>query len=258
MRCNQKFAGIQDAFIAMFPPPPVQGLGTIGGFKLQIEDRAGLGYEALDEATKAIRRQGLPDAGARRAVLELSRSTSPQLYADVDRDKAQAAGRAAHGRVRDDADLSGLALRQRLQPLRPHLLRCARRRTRSSAPEPDDIGQLKVRQRRGEMVPLGALVERQDSRGPERVMRYNGFLAADINGAPAPGYLVRPGRGRDRSASRNETLPNGIGFEWTDLTYQQILAGNTAMLVFPLCVLLVFLVLAAQYESLFAAAGRSS
>ena len=102
----------------------------------------------------------------------------------------------------------------------------------------------------GEMVPLGAMVDVKETTGPDSAMRYNGFRAADLNGGPAPGYST----GQAQAAITkilNETLPKGMSYEWTDLTYQQILAGNTALLVFPICVLLVFLVLAAQYESLF-------
>ena len=102
----------------------------------------------------------------------------------------------------------------------------------------------------GEMVPLGAVVNVSETTGPDTAMRYNGFRAADLNGGPAPGYST----GQAQAAMTkilDETLPKGMRYEWTDLTYQQILSGNTALLVFPLCVLLVFLVLAAQYESLF-------
>jgi multidrug efflux pump subunit AcrB len=115
---------------------------------------------------------------------------------------------------------------------------------------PEDIAQLKVRNGNGEMVPLGAVVNVSETTGPDTAMRYNGFRAADLNGGAAPGYST----GQAQAAITrilNETLPQGMRFEWTDLTYQQILSGNTALLVFPLCVLLVFLVLAAQYESLF-------
>ena len=111
------------------------------------------------------------------------------------------------------------------------------------------MGALKVRSSTGEMVPLSALLKVQPTFGPERAMRYNGFLTADINGGPAPGYSS--GQAQDavkRIAA--ETLPPGIAYEWTDLTYQEILAGNSATLIFPLAILLVFLVLAAQYESL--------
>jgi multidrug efflux pump len=125
-------------------------------------------------------------------------------------------------------------------------------RVQADAPyraRPDDVGQLKVRSASGEMVPLSALMKVKPSFGPERAMRYNGYLAADINGGPAPGFSS--GQAQDavkRIAA--ETLPKGISFEWTELTYQEILAGNSAVWVFPLAILLVFLVLAAQYESL--------
>ncbi len=114
----------------------------------------------------------------------------------------------------------------------------------------DDILQLKMRNAAGKMVPLGAVVDVSETTGPDSAMRYNGFRSADLNGAPAPGYSTGQAQAAI-SKILDETLPKGMQFEWTDLTYQQILAGNTALLVFPICVLLVFLVLAAQYESLF-------
>jgi multidrug efflux pump len=115
---------------------------------------------------------------------------------------------------------------------------------------PDDILRLKVRNQAGEMVPLGSIVSVSETTGPDTEMRYNGFRAADLNGGPAPGFSS--GQAQNAMAKiLDETLPKGMRYEWTDLTYQQILSGNTALLVFPLCVLLVFLVLAALYESLF-------
>jgi multidrug efflux pump len=114
----------------------------------------------------------------------------------------------------------------------------------------DDILRLQVRNASGQMVPLGAVVNIEQTTGPDSSVRYNGFRSADLNGAPAPGYSS----GQAQAAITkilDETLPKGMQYEWTDLTYQEILAGNTAILVFPICVLLVFLVLAAQYESLF-------
>jgi multidrug efflux pump len=115
---------------------------------------------------------------------------------------------------------------------------------------PEDIMRLKTRNTAGEMVPFGSIMRVSETTGPDSAMRYNGFRAADLNGAAAPGYST----GQAQAAITKlltDNLPKGMTFEWTDLTYQQILAGNTALLVFPLCVLLVFLVLAAQYESLF-------
>jgi multidrug efflux pump len=112
----------------------------------------------------------------------------------------------------------------------------------------EDIGQLKTRNAKGELVPLGSLLHVEQSFGPDRAIRYNAFPSADLNGAAAPGFSSGQAQAAIERIAK-ETLPRGITFEWTDLTYQEILAGNTAVLVFPLCVVLVFLVLAAQYES---------
>ncbi|MBV8834938.1 MAG: multidrug efflux RND transporter permease subunit, partial [Alphaproteobacteria bacterium] len=244
---NQKLGTIKEAFIAMFPPPPVLGLGTIGGFKLQIEDRAGAGYVALDEATKAFLAKA-------RAAPELAGLFSgfqvnvPQLYADIDRVKARQLGVA----VTDVFDtlqiyLGSLYVNDFNKFGRTYSVRVqadAKYRARA-----DDVGQLKVRSSRGEMIPLSALLKVKQAAGPERAMRYNGFLAADVNGGPAPGYSS--GQAQDAIARiAAQTLPNGFDYEWTDLTYQEILAGNSATVLFPLAILLVFLVLAALYESL--------
>jgi multidrug efflux pump len=125
-------------------------------------------------------------------------------------------------------------------------------RVQADAPfraRPDNVGQLKVRSSSGAMIPLAALLDLRSTAGPERAMRYNGFLSADVNGSPAPGFSSGEAQAAvERIAA--ETLPTGFSFEWTDLTYQEILAGNSAVLVFPLAVLLAFLALAALYESL--------
>jgi multidrug efflux pump len=244
---NQKFAAIQEAFTAMFPPPPVAGLGTIGGFKLQIEDRAGRGYEALDAATKAFL-AGAAKAPELAGVFSGYQVNVPQLYADIDRVKARQLGVA----VTDVFDtmqiyLGSLYVNDFNRFGRTYSVRVqADAKFRARA---DDVGQLKVRANGGEMIPLAALLRVKASAGPERAMRYNGFLTADINGGAAPGWSS----GQAQAAAARiaaETLPNGFDFEWTDLTYQEILAGNSALLVFPLAILLVFLVLAALYESL--------
>jgi multidrug efflux pump subunit AcrB len=112
----------------------------------------------------------------------------------------------------------------------------------------DNVAQLKVRNAMGEMVPLGSVMTVRESYGPDRVLRYNGYPAADVSGGPAPGVSSGQALAAIERIAR-DVLPNGIDYEWTELTYQQKLAGNTALFVFPLCVLLAFLVLAAQYES---------
>jgi multidrug efflux pump len=231
----------------MFPPPPVQGLGTIGGFKLQIEDRTGQGYRALDEATKAF--LGKAYQTPELAGLFTSYQVNvPQLYADVDRVKARQLGVAVTDIFETmQVYLGSLYVNDFNKFGRVYSVRVqADAEFRARA---DDIGQLKVRSATGEMVPLSALLKVQSSAGPERAMRYNGFLSADINGGPAPGYSS----GQAQAAVARiaaETLPKGFEFEWTELTYQEILAGNSAIWIFPLAVLLVFLVLAALYESL--------
>jgi len=244
---NGKFAAIQEAFIVMFPPPPVAGLGTIGGFKLQIEDRAGVGYEALNDATKAF----IAKASAAPELAGLFSShqvTVPQLYADIDRTKARQLSVPVTS-VFDTMQiyLGSLYVNDFNKFGRTYSVRVqADAKFRARA---DDVGLLKVRSDTGEMVPLSALLKIRESAGPERAMRYNGFLTADLNGGAAPGYSTGQAQAVVQRIAA-ETFPKGIAFEWTDLTYQEIIAGNSSLVVFPVALLLVFLVLAAQYESL--------
>ncbi|MGQ9370363.1 efflux RND transporter permease subunit [Azospirillum sp. ST 5-10] len=244
---QQKYAAMKEAFVAVFPPPPVMGLGTLGGFKLQIEDRGALGYEALNEAVKAFvtRAAQTPELGPTFSSYQID---VPQLDVELDRVKAKQLG-VPVGEVFDtmqiylgslyvnDFNAFGRVYQVRVQADAPF---------RADA---DDIGQLKTRNDQGVMVPLSSLVTVAPSYGPEMVVRYNGYTAADINGGPAPGFSS----GQAEAAAERiaaDVLPRGMKFEWTDLTYQQILAGNAAYWIFPISVLLVFLVLAAQYESL--------
>jgi multidrug efflux pump len=244
---NQKYAGIKDSFIAVFPPPPVLGLGTLGGFKLQLEDRGALGYTALADATQAFikRASQTPELGPTFSSYQIN---VPQLNVDLDRVKAKQLGVSVTDVFNtmqvylgslyvNDFNRFGRVYQVRVQADAPF---------RSSS---DDIGLLKTRNASGDMVPLSSLVKVTPTFGPEMVVRYNGYTAADINGGPAPGYSSGQAQAAvDRIAA--ETLPRGIKYEWTDLTYQQELAGNAAMWIFPISVLLVFLVLAALYESL--------
>ncbi|NMG75220.1 efflux RND transporter permease subunit [Aromatoleum diolicum] len=247
MELNKKFAGIEDAFIVMFPPPPVQGLGTTGGFKLQLEDRASLGYEALDAATKAFLAKA-SKAPELAGLFSSYQVNVPQLYADIDRTRARQLGIP----VTEVFDTMQIYLGSLYVNDFNRFGRTYSVRVQADAPfraRAEDVGLLKVRSQTGEMVPLSALMNIESSFGPERAMRYNGFLSADISGAPAPGFSSGQAREAvERIAA--ETLPQGISLEWTELTYQEILAGNSAVWVFPLAILLVFLVLAAQYESL--------
>ena len=244
---NKKYAGIQDAFIAMLPPPPVNGLGTTGGFKLQIEDRAGLGYTALDEAKKAF----MAKAAQAPEIMGLFSSYQvnvPQLYADIDRTRARQLDVPITSIFETmQVYLGSLYVNDFNKFGRTYSVRVqadAKFRARS-----DDIGQLKVRSNSGEMIPLSVLLKVKTSAGPESAMRYNGFLAADINGNTTQGYSTGQSQAAVARIAK-ETLPKGIDYEWTDLTYQEIIAGNTSLYVFPIVILLVFLVLAAQYESM--------
>jgi len=244
---NAKFASIKDAFIAVFPPPPVMGLGTMGGFKLQIEDRAALGYAELDKATQAFlaKARQAPELGPTFSNYQIN---VPQLDVDLDRVKAKQLGVP----VTDVFDTLQIYLGSMYVNDFNRFGRVFQVRAQADAPfraHPDDILQLKTRSDSGQMVPLSALVDVKQTFGPEMVVRYNGYTAADINGGPAPGYSSDQAQdAAERIAA--ETLPRGVKFEWTDLTYQQILAGNAGIWVFPISVLLVFLVLAALYESL--------
>ncbi len=244
---NQAYGEIQDAFVVMFPPPPVAGLGTTGGFKLQLEDKASLGYEAMDAAVKAFMAKAYqtPELAGMFTSWQVN---VPQLYADIDRTKARQLGVP----VTEIFDTMQIYLGSLYVNDFNRFGRTYSVRAQADAPyraRAEDIGLLKVRSASGEMIPLSALMKVDSTFGPERAMRYNGYLTADINGGPAPGFSS--GQAQDaieRIAA--ETLPAGIGYEWTELTYQEILAGNSALWVFPLAILLVFLVLAAQYESL--------
>ena len=243
---NGKFSGIEEAYMAIFPPPPVQGLGTIGGFRLQIEDRGNLGYDELYKETMNIinKSHNVPEL----AGLFTSYTVNvPQVDAAIDREKAKTHGVAVSdifdtlqiylgSLYANDFNRFGRTYQVNVQAEQQFRL------------EPDQIGQLKVRNNKGEMIPLATFIKVSDTSGPDRVMHYNGFITAEINGAAAPGYSSGQAEKAIEKLLKEE-LPNGMTYEWTDLTYQQILSGNTALLVFPLCVLLAFLVLAAQYES---------
>ncbi|OLF52227.1 efflux RND transporter permease subunit [Pseudomonas chlororaphis] len=244
---NQQFATIKEAFTGVFPPPPVLGLGTLGGFKLQFEDRGALGFEQLDAAVRAFLKQAAqaPELGPSFSSYQID---VPQLKVDLDRVKAKQSN-VAMTDVFDtlqiylgslyvnDFNLLGRVYQVRVQadaPFRAHA---------------DDIGQLKARNADGNMVPLASLVEVRPTYGPEMVVRYNGYTAADLNGGPAPGYSSGQAQAAvERIAA--ETLPQGIKFEWTELTYQQIISGDFTLWILLICTLLVYLVLAALYESL--------
>ncbi|WP_296989274.1 efflux RND transporter permease subunit [Thalassospira sp. UBA1131] len=246
-KLQQKFGAIDEAFVAIFPAPPVQGLGTVGGFKLQVQDRSDQGYRALDDAMKQVLAKAWA-APELTGVFSSYNINVPQLQATLDRTKVQQLGIPVDEIFRtmqvylgsmyvNDFNAFGRTYQVIAQADKPY---------RSS---PDDILRLQTRNADGDMVPLGSVLSVSETFGPDTAMRYNAFRSADLNGNAAPGYSSGDAQAAITKIL-DETLPPGMSYEWTELTYQQILAGNTAIFVFPICILLVFLVLAAQYESL--------
>jgi multidrug efflux pump len=243
---NKRMGAVQDAFVMVLPPPPVNGLGTTGGFKMMLQDRGNLGYDELYKAAQAMQAKAWATPQLQ-GVFSSYQINVPQLFADVDRTKAKQLGvplQTIYQTLQinlgslyvNDFNRFGRTYQVRVQadaPFRSH---------------PEQIAQLKVRNNKGEMIPLSSLMRVKDSYGPDRVQRYNNYIAADMNGSPAAGVSSGQAQAIFEQIAK-ETLPKGIAYEWTDLTYQDILSGNTMIYVFPLCVLLVFLVLAAQYES---------
>jgi multidrug efflux pump len=250
---QMKYFGIKDGFVIILGPPPVNGLGTTGGFKLQVEDRSDAGYDALDAAMKKVMGKAMqspvfnPAAGGR--LYTLFQVNTPQLNVDLDRVKAQQLGVDVQG-VFDTLQiyLGSLYINDFNKFGRVYqVVAQADKQFRS---KPDDILNLRTRNEAGIMVPLGSMVNITDTTGPDSTSHYNEYKAADLSGSPAAGYSSGQAQA-EITKILHETLPKGMNFEWTDLTYQQILAGDTTLIVFPLCVLLVYLVLAAKYESLF-------
>jgi len=243
---NKRMGAVQDAFVMVFPPPPVNGLGTTGGFKLMIEDRNNAGYDALYKAVQEIQMKAWGDKRLA-GVFSSFQINVPQLFADIDRAKAKQLGVPLQTIYQTlQINLGSLYVNDFNQFGRTYQVR-----VQADAPfrsQAEQIAQLKVRNSKGEMIPLSSLMRVKDSYGPDRVERYNAYVSAEINGAPAPGFSSGQAQAALEEITK-ATLPKGMGYEWTELTYQEILAGNTMIYVFPLCVLLVFLVLAAQYES---------
>ena len=243
---NQRFASIQDAYVAIFPPPPVQGLGTVGGFKLYVEDRAGQGFEELYSQVQqaTVRSQTEPSLAGLFSSFQVS---VPQIDVQVDRERVKTYGipltdvfdtlQVYLGSLyANDFNRFGRTYQVNVQA------------ESSFRMQPEQITRLKTRNAKGEMVPLGSVLHVSRTYGPDQVMHYNGYPAAEINGGPSPGHSS--GQAQSAIAALlDRTLPNGMTYEWTELAYQDAIAGNTMLLIFPLCVLLVYGVLAAQYES---------
>jgi multidrug efflux pump len=243
---QQRLGTIHEADIFVIPPPPVQGLGTAGGFKALVQDLGGRGFGALQQSTDSLV-EAARTSPALAGVFTTFRAAAPQLYADIDRVKANKL-LVPLGNVFDalqtflgsayvnDFNLFGRTFQVRAQ---------AEGAFRSA---PGNIAHLRTRNVAGGMVPLGSLVDVKWQSGPDRVVRYNMFPAAELQGDAAPGGSLGTAMAAMEGLAA-QVLPLGMAIEWTDLAYQSRLAGNLALLIFPLCVLFVFLVHAAEYES---------
>lgn len=245
-RLQAKFASIPDGFLGVFPPPPVPGLGVTGGFKLQVEDRGGVGLDALVQQTQLLMTKAT-ESGQIAGLMTSLDVNAPQLNVDIDRTQVKSQGvRLADVFESLQVYLGSLYVNDFNRFGRTYKVTAqadADHRMQAEA-----IGRLQVRNAAGDMLPLSAFVTVTPGSGPDRVIHYNGYPSADISGGAMPG--VSSGQAvalMERLAQ--EVLPEGVTYEWTDLTYQQKLAGSSALFIFPLCVLLAYLILAAQYNS---------
>ncbi|MGR9035618.1 MAG: efflux RND transporter permease subunit [Gammaproteobacteria bacterium] len=243
---QQRLAEVKDAHIAVFAPPPIRGMSSVGGFKLQIQDRTHAGIDELQRITAELIAKGNQQPGLA-GLFTTFRSSVPQLFLDVDRTRAKSMD-VPLKEVFDTLQiyLGSLYVNDFNRFGRTYqVMAQADSEFRMT---PGDIAEFKTRNRQGGMVPLGSLVDVKEMTGPDKITRYNMYEAAEINGGTLPG--ISSGQAINIMNNLLDTeLPPGFGLEWTELSLQQILAGNAALLVFPLSVIFVFLALAAQYES---------
>jgi hydrophobe/amphiphile efflux-1 (HAE1) family protein len=243
---RKRLSVIKDANVLTIPPPPVQGLGSAGGFKMMLEDRAGLGSEALDKAARSLMAAANEDANFA-GVFTLFNTGSPSFYADIDRLKAEKVGLTPTdvfstlqvylgSQYVNDFNYLGRTYQVRVQ---------ADEKFRRTS---QDIARLKARNTSGEMVPIGTVAQLRSKAIPYRVPHYNLFPAAEVQGVAVPGIATGTALHRMEELAR-QVLPKGIAFEWTDLAFQQQQRGTPTLLVFGAAALFVFLVLVAQYES---------
>jgi len=243
---KRRMDAIQEARIVAVTPPPIAGLGQAGGLQMMIEDRRSLGLPELQQTILELQRVGSTQSGLGFLGTTFS-AQSPQLYLDIDRVKAQSLSLPmdnVFGTLQAFLGSSYVNLFTKFdQSFQVYV--------QADAPwrqSVDDIKNLNVRNTQGAMIPLGTLLNVQRRVGSELVTRYNLYPAASLFGAPSPGFSGGDAIQIMEEVARN-VLPNGMAFDWTATAYQQKLLGNTAYLIFALSLLLVFLVLAAQYES---------
>ena len=243
---NARLGAIQDAFIITIPPPPVRGIGTAGGFKMMVQDRRGHGPEALAAAAQDLVAAANQVPGIT-GVFSLFNTRTPKVYADIDRVRAEMLGVSA-GSVFETLEVYvGSAFVNEFNYL-GRTYRVIAQADGGFRQEANDLANLKTRNALGEMVPIGSVAEFRDITGPYRVPRYNLYPAAEVQGSVLPGFSTSYAlEAMERLAA--ERLPDGFGYEWTELAYQERSAGGTGLLVFAASIVFVFLVLAAQYES---------
>ncbi len=243
---TQRLGSIQDAFIITIPPPPVRGIGNAGGFKMMVQDKRGRGLEALDAAVQDMVGAANQTPGIVGAF-SLFNTRTPKIYADIDRVRAEMLGVPAE-KVFETLEVyvgSAFVNEFNLLGRTYHVTAQADGKFRQNL---RDIANLKTRNDAGAMVPIGSVAAFRDITGPYRVPRYNLYPAAEIQGNTPPGYST----GQSLAAMEQlaaERLPDGFGYQWTELAFQQKEAGNTGLKVFAAAVVFVFLALAAQYES---------
>jgi hydrophobe/amphiphile efflux-1 (HAE1) family protein len=243
---RRRLSAVQEAFIITIPPPPVRGIGTAGGFKMMIQDKRGRGLDALDAATQDLVAAANQTPGLA-GVFSLFNTRTPKLYADIDRVRAEMVGVTADKVFETLQVYIGSAYVNDFN----YLGRTYHVTAQADSPFREDLRDvvnLKTRNQQGKMVPIGTVAQFRDITGPYRVPRYNLYAAAELQGNTLPGYSTGYAIAAMEKLAA-ERLPDGFGFEWTDLAYQEKLAGNSGLLVFAASVVFVFLVLAAQYES---------
>ncbi len=241
-----KLSAIPGANVLVIQPPPVNGIGTGGGWKLIVEDRRGAGYKALEAATNDLVGQANQDK-ALTSVFTLFNTSTPRLWGRDRPRQGRAGGGAPRAGVRGAGDLPGVGVCKRFQLSGPDLSG-DRPGGRAVPQRGGGHRRLHTRSVSGAMVPLGSIATIRDDSGPYRVVRYNLYPAAELQGDTKPGFSS--GQSLDAvEALAKARLPSGFGYEWTELAYQEKTAGNTGAIAFGLAVVFVFLLLAAQYES---------
>jgi hydrophobe/amphiphile efflux-1 (HAE1) family protein len=243
---RKRLSVIQDAYVLTIPPPPVQGIGSAGGFKMMLQDQAGLGSDALAHAAQALVAAANKDPAIGGAFTLFS-TRSPSIYTDIDRVKAQKVGLTPTDVFQTLQVYLGSQYVNDFNYL-GRTFQVIAQADGSFRQNAGDISRLKARNASGEMVPIGTVARLQAETAPYRVPRYNLFPAAEVQGVAAPGVATGTALKRMEELA-HQVLPHGIGFEWTELAFQQQQQGTPTLLVFGAAALFVFLVLAAQYES---------